>query len=31
MLFNGVLQKGKELSLVEALLEAGAAVDFRKG
>src|SRR5215471_774754 len=30
MLFNGVLQKGKELPLVEALLEAGACVDFRK-
>jgi hypothetical protein len=26
MLFNGVLQKGKELPLVEALLEAGACV-----
>ena len=30
MLFNGVLRKGKELPLVEALLNAGAAVDFRK-
>lgn len=30
MLFNGVLQKGKELPLVDALLEAGAIVDFRK-
>src|SRR5215470_19470643 len=30
MLFNGVLQKGKELPLVEVLLEAGACVDFRK-
>jgi hypothetical protein len=30
MLFNRVLQKGKELPLVEALLEAGACVDFRK-
>jgi len=30
MLFSGVLQKGKELPLVEALLEAGACVDFRK-
>jgi hypothetical protein len=30
MLFSGVLQKGKELPLVDALLEAGAAVDFRK-
>src|SRR5262245_34798397 len=31
MLFNGVLQKGKELPLVEALLEAGACVDFSQG
>jgi hypothetical protein len=30
MLFNGVLPKGKELPLIEALLEAGADVDFRK-
>ena len=30
MLFNGVLQKGKELALVDVLLEAGAFVDFRK-
>lgn len=30
MLFNGVLQKGKELPLVEVLLEAGACVDFRR-
>jgi hypothetical protein len=30
MLFNGVLQKGKELSLVDVLLEAGSSVDFRK-
>jgi hypothetical protein len=30
MLFNGVLQKGKELPLVDVLLEAGACVDFRK-
>jgi hypothetical protein len=29
-LFNDVLQKCKELPLVEALLEAGTAVDFRK-
>jgi hypothetical protein len=29
MLFEGTLQKGKELPLVEALLEAGADVDFR--
>jgi hypothetical protein len=28
MLFNGVLPKGKELPLIEALLEAGADVDF---
>jgi hypothetical protein len=27
-LFNGVLQKGNALPLVEALLEAGASVDF---
>ena len=30
MLFNGVLQKGKELALVDVLLGAGASVDFRK-
>jgi len=30
MLFNGVLPKGKELPLVDALLEAGADVNFRK-
>lgn len=30
MLFNGVLKKGKELALVDGLLEAGASVDFRK-
>jgi hypothetical protein len=30
MLFNGVLQRGKELALVDVLLEAGASVDFRK-
>ncbi len=30
MLFNGVLSKGKELPLIDALLEAGADVDFRK-
>jgi hypothetical protein len=29
MLFNGVLPKGKELPLIDALLEAGADVDFR--
>src|SRR5215510_5782870 len=30
MLFNDVLQKGKELPFIEALLDAGACVDFRK-
>ena len=30
MLFEGTLARGKELPLVEALLEAGAEVDFRK-
>ncbi len=30
MLFNGVLTKGKELPLIDALLEAGAEVDFLK-
>ena len=30
MLFNDVLQKGKELPLIEALLDAGGCVDFRK-
>jgi hypothetical protein len=30
MLFEGTLQKGKELPLVEALIQAGAEVDFRK-
>jgi hypothetical protein len=30
MLFNGVLPRGKELPLIDALLEAGADVDFRK-
>jgi hypothetical protein len=30
MLFNRVLQKGKELALVDVLLGAGASVDFRK-
>jgi hypothetical protein len=29
MLFEGTLQKGKELPVVDALLEAGADVDFR--
>lgn len=28
MLFNGTLQKGKELSLVEALIQEGASLDF---
>ena len=31
LVFNGVLPKGKELPLVEALLEAGSDVDFGKG
>jgi uncharacterized protein len=31
MIFDGTLPKGKELPLVNALLEAGADVDFRKG
>jgi hypothetical protein len=30
MLFEGTLKKGSELPLVEALLEAGAGVDFRR-
>jgi len=30
MLFNGVLQKGRELPLVEALIQAGADVDFQR-
>ena len=30
MLFEGTLARGKELPLVDALLEAGAEVDFRK-
>jgi uncharacterized protein len=30
MLFNGVLPKGKELPVIEALLEAGSDVDFGK-
>ncbi len=30
MLFNGVLAKGKELPLIDALIAAGANVDFRK-
>jgi ankyrin repeat protein len=29
MLFDGTLRKGQELPLIEALLEAGADVDFR--
>jgi hypothetical protein len=28
MLFDGTLQRGKELALVDALIDAGAAVDF---
>jgi ankyrin repeat protein len=31
LLFNSVLSKGKEMPLVEALLEAGSDVDFGKG
>jgi uncharacterized protein len=31
LVFNGVLPKGKEMPLVEALLEAGSDVDFGKG
>jgi ankyrin repeat protein len=31
LVFNGVLLKGKEMPLVEALLEAGSDVDFGKG
>ncbi len=31
LVFNGVLSKGKEMPLVEALLEAGSDVDFGKG
>lgn len=30
MLFEGTLQKGKELPLVEALIQAGADLDFQK-
>ena len=30
MLFNGTLQKGKELPLVEALIQAGADLNFNK-
>jgi hypothetical protein len=30
MLFNGVLQKGKELGLVEVLIHAGADLNFQK-
>jgi hypothetical protein len=30
MLFEGTLKKGKELSLVEALIEAGADLDFQR-
>jgi uncharacterized protein len=31
LVFNGVIPKGKEMPLVEALLEAGSDVDFGKG
>ena len=31
LVFNGVLPKGKEMPLVEALLAAGSDVDFGKG
>src|SRR5215831_15318542 len=30
MLFDGTLQKGKELPLVEALIQAGANLDFQR-
>ena len=30
MLFEGALQKGKELPLVEALIQAGADLDFQR-
>ena len=30
MLFNGTLERGKELALVDALIEAGAGLDFNK-
>jgi hypothetical protein len=30
MLFDGTLQQGKELSLVEALIQAGADLDFQR-
>jgi Ankyrin repeats (3 copies) len=30
MLFNGVLERGRELSLVDALIEAGADLDFQR-
>jgi hypothetical protein len=30
MLFNGTLQKGKELALVDALIEAGADLNFNR-
>ena len=30
MLFNGTLEKGKELPLVEALIEAGADLNFQR-
>ena len=31
MLFNGTLEKGKELPLVEAFIEAGADLNFQRG
>ena len=31
MLFNGTVQPGKELPLIEALIDAGADINFRKG
>ena len=31
VLFNGTLDRGKELPLVEALIDAGADINFRKG
>src|SRR5713101_3838912 len=30
MMFNGTLQKGKDLPLVEALIQAGADLNFNK-
>lgn len=31
MLFEGTLKKGKELPLIEALIEAGSDLDFQRG